>query len=223
MRDSAALARSYGVGLHTHLAENDHDVAYSVERFGCRPGDYAESVGWTGPDVWHAHCVKLDDARNRALRARRGPAFAIVRARTCGSRRAARLLRACAPPGCAWASASTARHRTMAAICSAEARLALLLSRVAGDAVRALGTRCARTGNARRRGGAQPRRHRGDRARHGGGFRRLSASTRRPSPARSTTASPRLLLCAPPASISRSSTANCGSARVDSSTSICPR
>jgi cytosine/adenosine deaminase-related metal-dependent hydrolase len=45
--------------LHTHLAENDEDVAYSLARFGCRPGQYAEDLGWTGADVWHAHCVKL--------------------------------------------------------------------------------------------------------------------------------------------------------------------
>lgn len=61
MRESAALARSYGVSLHTHLAENDNDVAYSLEQFRCRPGDYAQAVGWVGDDVWHAHCVKLDD------------------------------------------------------------------------------------------------------------------------------------------------------------------
>jgi cytosine/adenosine deaminase-related metal-dependent hydrolase len=60
MRESAALARSYGVNLHTHLAENDNDIAYGLEQFGQRPGDYAESVGWVGDDVWHAHCVKLD-------------------------------------------------------------------------------------------------------------------------------------------------------------------
>ncbi|MEL7149995.1 MAG: 8-oxoguanine deaminase [Pseudomonadota bacterium] len=60
MRDAALLARDKGVGLHTHLAENDEDVAYSLETFGCRPGTYAEELGWTGPDVWHAHCVKLD-------------------------------------------------------------------------------------------------------------------------------------------------------------------
>jgi cytosine/adenosine deaminase-related metal-dependent hydrolase len=60
MRESAALARSYGVSLHTHLAENANDVTYSMERFKQRPGDYAESVGWVGQDVWHAHCVKLD-------------------------------------------------------------------------------------------------------------------------------------------------------------------
>jgi len=60
MRDSALLARDKGVMLHTHLAENDEDISYSLEKFGCRPGQYAEDLGWTGPDVWHAHCVKLN-------------------------------------------------------------------------------------------------------------------------------------------------------------------
>ncbi|MFA9229931.1 MAG: 8-oxoguanine deaminase [Microgenomates group bacterium] len=60
MRDAAILARDKGVMLHTHLAENDEDIAYSLAKFGCRPGQYAEDLGWTGPDVWHAHCVKLD-------------------------------------------------------------------------------------------------------------------------------------------------------------------
>lgn len=63
MRESAALARAYpGVRLHTHLAENASDVSYSREKFGLTPGDYADSVGWLGADVWHAHCVQLDGA-----------------------------------------------------------------------------------------------------------------------------------------------------------------
>ena len=64
MRESAALARSYrgqGVRLHTHLAENDHDLAYSHARFGRTPTQYVQDLGWVGDDVWHAHCVKLDD------------------------------------------------------------------------------------------------------------------------------------------------------------------
>jgi cytosine/adenosine deaminase-related metal-dependent hydrolase len=61
MRESAALARSYSVHLHTHLAENDNDVEYSLKVFSKRPGDWAEEVGWVGEDVWHAHCVKLDE------------------------------------------------------------------------------------------------------------------------------------------------------------------
>lgn len=64
MQLSAELARSYknqGVRLHTHLAENDHDIAYSQTRFGKTPAQYVEDLGWVGPDVWHAHCVKLDE------------------------------------------------------------------------------------------------------------------------------------------------------------------
>ena len=59
MSDAAVLARDKGVMLHTHLAENEEDIAYSLHQFGCRPGQYAEDLGWTGADVWHAHCVKL--------------------------------------------------------------------------------------------------------------------------------------------------------------------
>ncbi len=62
MRDAAVLARDKRVMLHTHLAENDEDIAYSITKFGCRPGQYAEDLGWTGGDVWHAHCVKLDES-----------------------------------------------------------------------------------------------------------------------------------------------------------------
>jgi cytosine/adenosine deaminase-related metal-dependent hydrolase len=65
MRESAALARSYGVRLHTHLAENAGDVAYSLEKFGLLPGDYARDVGWVGEDVWHAHCVCLNEREIR--------------------------------------------------------------------------------------------------------------------------------------------------------------
>ncbi|ASM71462.1 MULTISPECIES: 8-oxoguanine deaminase [Roseobacteraceae] len=60
MRDTALLARDKGVMLHTHLAENEEDIAYSLAAYGKRPGEYAQDLGWTGPDVWHAHCVKLD-------------------------------------------------------------------------------------------------------------------------------------------------------------------
>jgi 8-oxoguanine deaminase len=64
MKESAALARSFrglGVRLHTHLAENDHDIAYSREKFNKTPAQFAQELGWLGDDVWHAHCVKLDD------------------------------------------------------------------------------------------------------------------------------------------------------------------
>ena len=69
MRETAKMARGYGVGLHTHLAENSEDIEYSLATFGMRPGDFIEAVEWTGPDVWHAHCVQLN-AREIELFAR---------------------------------------------------------------------------------------------------------------------------------------------------------
>ncbi|MHB0774948.1 8-oxoguanine deaminase [Halomonas sp. WWR20] len=57
MRESAALARHYGVHLHTHLAETRDEEAYCREVFGCTPVEYAERVGWVGRDVWFAHMV----------------------------------------------------------------------------------------------------------------------------------------------------------------------
>jgi cytosine/adenosine deaminase-related metal-dependent hydrolase len=62
MRESAVLARSYRRGVRpAHPpGREDHDVAYSRAKFGQTPTEYAESLGWLGDDVWHAHCVKLD-------------------------------------------------------------------------------------------------------------------------------------------------------------------
>ena len=62
MRDAAVLARDKTVMLHTHLAENDQDIAYSLETFGCRPGQYVQDLEWVGSNVWLAHCVKLDQS-----------------------------------------------------------------------------------------------------------------------------------------------------------------
>jgi cytosine/adenosine deaminase-related metal-dependent hydrolase len=62
MRDCAALARELGVRLHTHLAETSDEESYCQERHGMTPVEYAESLGWLGPDVWLAHCVHLSEA-----------------------------------------------------------------------------------------------------------------------------------------------------------------
>lgn len=75
MRESASMARHFGVSLHTHLAENVNDIAYSREMFGMTPAEYAQDLGWVGHDVWHAHCVQLDDA-GIALFARTGTGVA---------------------------------------------------------------------------------------------------------------------------------------------------
>ena len=57
MRQSAELARHYGVHLHTHLAETEDEEAYCLAAFGKTPVELAEALGWTGADVWHAHLV----------------------------------------------------------------------------------------------------------------------------------------------------------------------
>lgn len=61
MRETADLARALGVSLHTHLAENSSDIEYSHAQFNMTPAEYAEDLTWVGRDVWHAHCVQLDD------------------------------------------------------------------------------------------------------------------------------------------------------------------
>src|SRR6185503_19948123 len=60
MRDSAALARSHGVRLHTHLAETRDEERFCLENFGQRPAAYMETLGWVGPDVWFAHSVHVN-------------------------------------------------------------------------------------------------------------------------------------------------------------------
>lgn len=60
MRESADLARRTGVRLHTHLAETDDELDFCLERFGCTPVEYLESLGWLDDDVWIAHGVHLD-------------------------------------------------------------------------------------------------------------------------------------------------------------------
>ncbi len=71
MRESAELARSYGVRLHTHLAETLDEEHFCLEHFGQRPAAYAESLGWTGDEVWWAHSVHVNPAEI-ALMARTG-------------------------------------------------------------------------------------------------------------------------------------------------------
>jgi 8-oxoguanine deaminase len=57
MRESIALARSYNLHAHTHLAETLEEQGYCLQHYGCRPVELAEKLGWLGDDVWHAHMV----------------------------------------------------------------------------------------------------------------------------------------------------------------------
>ena len=60
MTESAGLARKLGLRMHTHLAETIEEERDCLARFGCRPLDYVERLGWLGPDVWFAHAIHLD-------------------------------------------------------------------------------------------------------------------------------------------------------------------
>ena len=69
MRDAAELARRRGVRLHTHLAETADEEEFCRERFGVRPVEYLDELGWLGADVWLAHCVHLSPAEVARLAA----------------------------------------------------------------------------------------------------------------------------------------------------------
>lgn len=61
MKQSARLAREYGVHLHTHLAETEDEEQFCLQRFGHRPVGYMQEVDWVGRDVWFAHAVWVND------------------------------------------------------------------------------------------------------------------------------------------------------------------
>lgn len=133
MRDAALLAREKGVMMHTHLAEDVDDVRYSLEKFGCRPGDYAESLGWTGPDVWHAHCVQLD-AAEIALFARTQTGVAHCPCSNCRLGSGIAPVRAMLDAGVPLGLGVDGSASSDSGHLLAEARQAMLLQRVQGGA-----------------------------------------------------------------------------------------
>jgi 8-oxoguanine deaminase len=121
------------VRLHTHLAETLDEEQFCLETFGHRPVAYVESLGWTGDDVWHAHCVHMSDAEISALRPHR---HGVAHCPNSNMRLASGIA-----PVVAWrqsgvrvglgvdGSASNDSSHMLA-----EARQAMLLQRVKGDA-----------------------------------------------------------------------------------------
>lgn len=130
MREAAVLARDKGVMLHTHLAENEEDIAYSLATFGCRPGQYAQDLGWVGPDVWHAHCVKLD-ASEIALFAQTRTGVAHCPCSNCRLGSGIAPVRAMRDAGVPLGLGVDGSASNDAGNLVAEARMALLLQRVA--------------------------------------------------------------------------------------------
>ena len=129
MRDAALMAREHRVSLHTHLAENVNDIAYTREKFGCTPAEYAEQLGWVGPDVWHAHCVQLDPA-GIALFARTGTGVAHCPGSNMRLASGIAPIRAMRDAGVPVSLAVDGSASNDAGHMLGEARLALLLQRV---------------------------------------------------------------------------------------------
>lgn len=135
MRDAALLARQYRVSLHTHLAENDNDIAYTREKFNCTPAEYAEQLGWLGPDTWHAHCVKLDPAGQK-LFASTGTGVAHCPGSNMRLASGIAPIRAMLDAGVPVSIAVDGSASNDSGHMLGEARLALLLQRVAGGSVK---------------------------------------------------------------------------------------
>ncbi|MCR5329638.1 MAG: 8-oxoguanine deaminase [Lachnospiraceae bacterium] len=67
LRESAVLARSMGVRLHTHLCETKDEERFTLEKTGMRPLAYMEKCGWIGADVWYAHGIHFNDEELKLL------------------------------------------------------------------------------------------------------------------------------------------------------------
>jgi cytosine/adenosine deaminase-related metal-dependent hydrolase len=130
MRATSDLGRELGVSLHTHLAETADEEEFCLGRFGRRPVEYMEDLGWSGPDVWYAHAVHVaDDEVDRMGQAGTGVAHCPTSNMRLASGLApvTRYLRAGVPVGLGVdGSASNDSSHMMS-----ETRQALLLNRLA--------------------------------------------------------------------------------------------
>lgn len=142
MRDSAALARKHGVRLHTHVAETLDEDKFCIEKFGMRPYELMEELGWTGDDVWYAHGIHLNDAEiSRVAEVKTGIAHCPssnmrLGAGTC---RVADLVGAGARVGLGVDGSASNEDANLAM----EAHQALLLARVHAESPQALDARAA--------------------------------------------------------------------------------
>ncbi len=132
MREATALARAYGVRLHTHLAETLDEERFCLREFGHRPVGYAEDLGWVGDDVWHVHCVHLNEQEIRV--------FAQTGTSVCHCPSSNMRLASGIAPVRAYLDAGVAVGLGVDGSASndsshllAEARMALLLQRVSGN------------------------------------------------------------------------------------------
>ena len=142
MRESAALARRHGLRLHTHLAETLDEERFCIEKFGMRPYELMEDLGWTGDDVWYAHGIHLSDAEvDRVAEVRTGIAHCPSSNMRLGAGacRVEDLVRAGARVGLGVDGSASNEDANLAM----EAHQALLLARVRRSSPHALDARAA--------------------------------------------------------------------------------
>ena len=132
MREAAALARAYGAQLHTHLAETVDEETFCLHKFGRRPVAYAEELGWLGADVWHAHCVHLNQEEIE-LFAKTGTGMCHCPSSNMRLASGIAPVRAMLDAGVNVALGVDGSASNDSSHMLAEARMALLLQRVSGD------------------------------------------------------------------------------------------
>jgi cytosine/adenosine deaminase-related metal-dependent hydrolase len=132
MRESAVLARSYGVRLHTHLAETLDEERFCLREFGHRPVAYAAELGWLGDDVWHVHCVHLNQDEV-ALFAQTGTGVSHCPSSNMRLASGIAPVRAYLDQGVRVGLGVDGSASNDSSHMLAEARMALLLQRVSGD------------------------------------------------------------------------------------------
>jgi cytosine/adenosine deaminase-related metal-dependent hydrolase len=132
MREAATLARAYGVCLHTHLAETLDEERFCLRHFGCRPVAYAEDLGWLGTDVWHVHCVHLNQ-EEVARFAQTGTGVCHCPSSNMRLGSGIAPVRAYLETGCRIGLGVDGSASNDSSHLLAEARMALLLQRVSGD------------------------------------------------------------------------------------------
>ncbi|HYL07850.1 MAG TPA: 8-oxoguanine deaminase, partial [Candidatus Udaeobacter sp.] len=142
MRESAELARKHGVRLHTHVAETLDEERFCLEKFGRRPVDLMEHLGWSGDDVWYAHGIHFNDAEvSRVAEAKTGVAHCPSSNMRLGAGacRVADLVRAGARVGLGVDGSASNEDANIAV----EAHQALLLARVSDRSPQAMDARGA--------------------------------------------------------------------------------
>jgi 5-methylthioadenosine/S-adenosylhomocysteine deaminase len=70
-RRAKEMAERYDVPLHTHLSETPFEVSQCMERYGKRPVEHLDDIGFLSERVFAAHCVWLTDKEIDLLAERR--------------------------------------------------------------------------------------------------------------------------------------------------------